>query len=179
MSLIARLRRFARANKGMAAVEFALIAPMMVFILFGAVELIDALDTDQRVQNAASSLADVISRDTSVSDSEVTGLWSALDVLMYPSSAQNMQVCITSISIDSAGVAHNQWSEAHGGMSPCPSSNVNLTSSMKTPGTSLIVAETRYGYTPQLNMVFSGAFTMDHVVYRRSRLVDPIPRVSG
>ncbi|MES1198751.1 MAG: TadE/TadG family type IV pilus assembly protein [Pseudomonadota bacterium] len=179
MSLFSRLRRFGRAKRGMAAVEFALIAPMMVFILFGAVELIDALDTDARVQNAASSLADVISRDTSVSDSEVSGLWSALDVLMYPSSSTNMQVCITSYSIDSGGVAHAQWSEAHGGMAPCPSANVNITSSMKQPSSSLIVAEARYGYTPQLNFVFNGAFTMDHVVYRRSRLVDPIPRVSG
>ncbi|HVY84613.1 MAG TPA: TadE/TadG family type IV pilus assembly protein [Caulobacterales bacterium] len=178
MRFTARLRRFARETRGLAAVEFALIAPMMVFLLFGAVELIDALDVDQRVQNAASSLADVVSRDTEVSNTELNGLWSALDILMYPDSSSSMSACITSISIDSSGTAHTQWHEQHNGFGTCPSNSVSLSSSMLQPNSSLIVAETHYNYTPRLNFVFNGAFQMSHVVYRRSRIVDPIPRVS-
>lgn len=178
MRLVARLRRFARARKGLAALEFALIAPMMVFLLFGAVELIDALDVDQRVQNAASSLADVVSRDTEVSNTELSGLWTALDILMYPDTSTNMSACITSISIDAAGNSHTVWSEQHNGFGTCPSADVSLSASMRQPNTSLIVAETHYNYSPRLNFVFSGAFQMRHITYRRSRIVDPIQRVS-
>ena len=55
-----KLRRFARAHEGLAALEFALIAPIMVFLLFGSVELLDALNANQRAQNTTSSLADVV-----------------------------------------------------------------------------------------------------------------------
>ncbi|MES1198984.1 MAG: TadE/TadG family type IV pilus assembly protein [Pseudomonadota bacterium] len=170
--------RFLRNRKGLAAVEFALIAPMMVFLLFGATELIDALDVDQRAQNAASSIADVVSRDTEVSNDEVSGLWSSLDLLMYPDSAAAASACITSYSINATGTATAQWHEVHNGFGACPSSDVHLTASMKQPNSSLIVAEVHYTYTPRLNFVFNGAFTLSHITYRRSRRVDPIPRVS-
>ncbi|MEJ0060037.1 MAG: TadE/TadG family type IV pilus assembly protein [Terricaulis sp.] len=48
ISALIRLRRFARAKSGLAALEFALLAPMMVFLLFGSVELIDALGANRR-----------------------------------------------------------------------------------------------------------------------------------
>ena len=43
-SLFQRLRRFAREDKGVAALEFAIIAPLlMVPLLLGSVDLIDAM----------------------------------------------------------------------------------------------------------------------------------------
>jgi Flp pilus assembly protein TadG len=174
---LTRLRHFIRAKSGLAALEFALLAPMMVFLLFGSVELIDALGANRRAQNAASSLADVVARDTEVDDDEIAGLWSAFDILMYPDGGDTMQACITSISIDDQGTPIVQWSEAHNGYSPCPAATAGLTAAMRTPGSSLIVAATTYSYTPPLNFLFAGPVNMRHTVYRRSRLVDPIPRV--
>jgi Flp pilus assembly protein TadG len=177
MRLRARLRRFLRARKGLAALEFAIIAPMMIFLLFGSVDLIDVLGANKRVQNAAASLADVIARDNSVSLTEINELWSALDVLMFPDRAAGMDVRITSVSIESASVARVVWSRANGGgmSARVKGSIIELPEQMMQPGTSIIVAETAYPYTVPLGFLYPGSRTLRHTAYRRSRLVDPIP----
>jgi Flp pilus assembly protein TadG len=175
--LRSRLRRFGAAKKGLAALEFAIIAPMMIFLLFGAVDLIDVLGADKRSQNVAASLADVVARDTAVSNAEVTGLWSAVDVLMFPDDGAAMQVRITSVRIVNTTTATVVWSEGHNMGGRSVNSTVALPAQMMTPGTSVIMTETVYPYRALLGFLYAGTKNLSHDAYRRSRLVDPIPRV--
>lgn len=178
MSLMQRLRSFGPARQGLAALEFAIMLPMMLMLLFGAVDLIDLLQANRRVQNAAASLSDVIARDTEVDDNEVAGLWSALDVLMFPDSGATMQIRISSISVESAATARVEWSEAHGGMTPRNAGEtIDLPAAMMNAGTSVIYAETDYVYHAPTGFLLSGPVHIRHQAYRRSREVDPIPRV--
>lgn len=180
MSLARFLRRFARAKKGTAAVEFAIIAPLiMVPLLLSSVELIDALGVDARAQNAAASLADVVARDTSVSDAEVEGYWDALEVLMYPNSTDNVDVRITSIRIIDSSTAEVVWSEVKGGgMTPMQAGSrvTNLDERMMIPGTSIIMADSTYTYDSPVKFLFENGATFRHTAYRRARMVDPIVR---
>ena len=173
-----RLRRFAKAKKGLAALEFAIIAPMMIFLLFGSVETIDMLSVNSRAQNVAASLADVVARDTEVSNAEVSGLWEALAVLMYPNNPANIDVRVTSVRIVSTSSATVVWSEGRGLAGRVTNSTVSLPSAIMNPGTSIIMTETVYHYDSPLGFILDGPIEMNHVAYRRSRLVDPIPRVS-
>jgi Flp pilus assembly protein TadG len=179
MRMLARLRHFIRARSGLAALEFALIAPMMILLLFGSVELIDAVDASRRAQNATSSLSDVVARDTAVSDAEVAGLWSALDILMFPDNGSGMAVRITSIRIVSSTEARVEWSEVRnsGFSALAKNTAVSLPSPMMVPGSSIIRTETIFSYHPPLNFLFAATVPITHTSYRRSRLVDPIPRV--
>ena len=59
---------------------------------------------------------------------------------------------------------------------------------INTPGSSLIRVETAYNYVPVIGLfgmdsnrnlsINSNIITMRHTAFRRSRLVDPIPRTS-
>ena len=180
MKLIQTLRRFARENKGVAALEFAIIAPLlMVPLLLGSVDLIDVMGANKRAQNAAASLADVVARDTEISNSELASLWRGLDVLMYPNAAGSMEIRISSISIVNASTARVVWSEGHGGMSArTANSTVALDSRMMNVGSSVIMVESVYKYDAPLGFLFQNQVRMTHNAYRRSRLVDPIPRVA-
>lgn len=180
MKLIQGLRQFGGDRKGIAAIEFAIIAPLlMVPLLLGSVDLIDALSANKRAQNAASSLADVVARDTAVSDAEVEGLWAALDVLMFPDNGASMQLRITSVRVVSATSATVVWSEGHGMTALTPGSPVTgLATGMMQAGTSIIMAESVYPYDAPLGFLYAGQINMRHEAYRRSRLVDPIPRVA-
>ncbi|MCX7360004.1 MAG: pilus assembly protein [Alphaproteobacteria bacterium] len=180
MKLIQTLRRFARENKGVAALEFAIIAPLlMVPLLLGSVDLIDVMGANKRAQNAAASLADVAARDTEISNSELTGLWRGLDVLMYPNASGAMEIRISSVSIVNASTARVIWSEGHGGMSArTVNSTVSLDSRMMVVGSSIIMVESVYKYDAPLGFLFQNQVRMTHNAYRRSRLVDPIPRVA-
>jgi Flp pilus assembly protein TadG len=174
--MMQRLRRFVTAKKGSAALEFAIIAPMMIFLLFGSVDLLDMLSANKRVQNAAASVADVVARDTAVSNNEVAGLWAALDVLMFPQDGSTVNLRITSVTIQNATTARVVWSEAQGMNPLVANSSVSLPSAMMTPGTSIIMSEATYSYEAPLGFLLPAPVTLRHNAYRRSRLVDPIPR---
>lgn len=179
--LFSRLRHFSAEKRGVAALEFAIIAPLlMVPLLLGSVDLIDIMGANKRAQNVAASLADIVARDTEVSNAEINGMWDALEILMYPNDPAKMEMRITSISIVNASTAQVVWSEGHGGMSARQAgSNVTgLDSRMMVPGTSIIMAETVYKHHAPLGFLFQNEISMTHNAYRRSRLVDPIPRVS-
>jgi len=180
MNLLFRLRRFGDAKKGVAALEFAIIAPLlMVPLLLGSVDLIDVLGANKRAQNAAASLADVVARDTEITTAEINGIWDGLEVLMYPNDPTAMEIRISSVSIENATTARVVWSEGHGGMSARQAGTTvsGLDNRMMVPGTSLIMAEAVYKYDAPLGFLFQNQTRLTHTAYRRSRLVDPIPRV--
>jgi Flp pilus assembly protein TadG len=143
----------------------------------GAVDLLDVLSANKRVQNAASSLADVVARDTEVSDDEIDGLWAALDVLMFPDDGSAVNIRVSSVSVESTSTARVVWSEGHGMGARVANSTVTLPAAMMTPGTSVIMTESTYSYSSPLGFLLPGPVTLRHDAYRRSRLVDPIPRV--
>jgi Flp pilus assembly protein TadG len=177
MTLLARFRRLSRDRRGLAALEFALIAPMMVVVLFGSIELTELLSCNRRTENTAASVADVISRDTVVTDDEIDDLWAAANALMFPNSVAPMRMRVSSVSIVSATDARVLWSDGHNGLAPrAVDSPVTLPAGMMIPGTSVIMSETEYRYQPPIGIFLKLAIDLNHKEYRRPRIADPVTR---
>jgi Flp pilus assembly protein TadG len=169
--------RFARDRRGLAALEFALIAPMMVLVLFGSIELTELLATNRRAENTAASIADVISRDTVVDDDELTDLWTAANALMFPNSATPLKMRVSSVQINGSSQAKVLWSDGHSGYTArAPGSNVTLPAGILVPNTSVIMTETSYHYVPPIGVFLDVAFDLNHIEYRRPRVADPVTR---
>ncbi|MDZ4777079.1 MAG: TadE/TadG family type IV pilus assembly protein [Alphaproteobacteria bacterium] len=175
-----RLRAFLRDTRGLAALEFALILPMMVVVLFGSVELTEVLTTKSRVENTAAAMADVVSRDTVIEDDEIDDLWAASGTLMYPNSAGPLKLRVTSVQVETPTRAVVLWSEGHNGYTARSAGSVmsapSLPAGLMIPGTSVIVAETDYRYTPPIGVFLDVAFDLKHIEYRRPRIADPVTR---
>lgn len=172
-----RLIRFSQDRRGLAALEFALIAPMMIVVLFGAVELTELLATNRRAENTTASIADVVSRDTTVSNDEVSDLWKAAGALMYPNASGPLKMRVSSIQIETATSAKVLWSEGANGYSPRgKGSAMTLPAGMMVPGTSVVIAESSYYYVPPIGVFLDIAINLDHIEYRRPRVADPVTR---
>lgn len=61
-SMRSRLLSFCRETKGHAAVEFSFIAPVMVAMFFGSIEVTDGVMANKYISRATSSLVDLTSR---------------------------------------------------------------------------------------------------------------------
>lgn len=171
------LRRFRADIGGVAALEYALIAPMMLAVLLGAFELTDAISAARRAENVGASIADVISRDVLVSDAELADVLAAAPVLMFPSRDPAIGVRISSIEIDAGGRARVFWSEAGGGMEPLVrGEDVTLAAGLRAPETGVVMVETAYRYRPPLGLTAVRPIELRHVEYRRPRIIDPVLR---
>jgi Flp pilus assembly pilin Flp len=118
-TLRARLRRFAKSPRGVAAVEFGFIAPVMLAIWLGTSELTIANAIDRKIALAANSMADLTARQVRVDDATLDGLFEAGRAILYPHaenlSAEDLELEIVSIEIDEDGEATVLWGETDDG----------------------------------------------------------------
>src|ERR1700748_3011401 len=96
------IAKFLKAEGGLAAIEFAFIAPLLVTLLLGAVEISSALECRQKVTSLASSAADLVAQTASVSSTDMTNIFNAVTAIVYPFTGTT-SIVITSVMSDGNG----------------------------------------------------------------------------
>ncbi len=163
-------------EKGISAVEFALIAPLMVLIYFGCIELSLLMRVDRRVSTTASSLGDLTARLITVSDADMQELFNAATVTMQPYPATNARMRITSVVDNGDGNTRVDWSDAFNMTPYTPNALITVPAGLVPSPGSVIVAEVEYVYESDLAFVLDGSRTLKDVFYLRPRRVTQIGR---
>ena len=83
---LGRLR--SREERGIAAVEFSLILPIMIVLWIGGVEVTSALSVDRRLNNLASSIGDLVARSKTITYAQITDIFELSEAAMFPYSRQ-------------------------------------------------------------------------------------------
>jgi Flp pilus assembly protein TadG len=94
------LDRFHRDNKGLAAVEFALLLPVMITLFFGVVEVSKLLNARAAVVNVASVTADLVAQKSTLTGSDISNVFGAAAAILYPNSPAGATIEIYSIVDD-------------------------------------------------------------------------------
>ena len=171
-----RFRRFAREARGAAAVEFALVTPLMLSMYFGMVELSTGVAIDRKVSMVSHTLSDLIGQATAVDDTDISNVFNAASSIMTPYLAAPLTAKVTAVSIDNTGkatvVCSRSWTSG-GGVTSGLTVNTVVTASIP-PGlivnnTELIWAQVTYLYTPTVGYVVKTAITLSDQFYARPR----------
>ena len=175
-----RTRRFARKlvndRRGIAAIEFAMIVPIMLVMFFGTVEFSSGVAVDRKVTLMARTLSDLTSQSISVADTDVSNFFAASSAIMTPYSTPSYDptnAVISELYVDPVTLkARVQWSKAyHSGVVRTVGSTVTtLPSALAVGGTYLIFSEVSYSYVPAVGYVMAKAgITLSDVAYTRPR----------
>jgi Flp pilus assembly protein TadG len=169
--------KLGRDRRGVAAVEFAIIVPLMLVMFFGTVEFSSAVAVDRKVSMTVQSLADLASRYTSIGDTDMTNFTIIANAMMTPYSSTPLQTTVTEVYIDpSTGVARTQWSKgaaprAVSSTVPVPANLIARDSSNNIIAAQyLIFSEASYVYTPAVGYVMRTGVTLSDKSYMRPRL---------
>jgi len=164
------MRRFRRDARGLAAVEFALIVPLMLTLYFGTIETTDALTASRRVTNVAQTAADLVAQVTTVSSSDITDIFAASTAILTPYDTTAVKIVISSVVANSSNSTSVAWSVAYGGASArSTNSSVTIPTGLTTANTSVIMAEVTYSYTSPVLTFITGPLTMTETAYLRPR----------
>jgi Flp pilus assembly protein TadG len=172
------LAGFVRDRRGVSAVEFALLLPLMVTLFLGSVEISQGVGIDRKVTLTTRTVADLSSQVTSITNADMTNIFNASTAVMSPYATGTLKITISLVNIDSAGVAKIGWSDALNGTARAVGSSVTLPSALALPSTSLVLSEVSYGYTPTIGMVITGTLNLSDKIYMRPRLSDTITRTA-
>ena len=136
-------------NSGVAAVEFAMIIPIMAALLIGTNEFAAGVAVDRKVTIMARTLSDLTSQNVSVTDAQLTNFFSASKAVMTPYASTPVEGTITELYIDPSTLkARVQWSK---GIAVRNKGDiVEIPDALKIAGTYLIYSEVKYKYVPSV-----------------------------
>jgi Flp pilus assembly protein TadG len=169
-----RLSSLAGDQRGVSAVEFALLLPLMLALYLGVVEVSQGIGADRKVTMTARTIADLVAQASSLNSSDMTNSLNAATAVMAPFPDANLKVTVTSVAIDPNGKATVAWSVTKNGTARVKDATVTLPAALVVANSSLIWGEVEYSYKPTIGHVVSGTLTLKDHIYMRPRLSDKV-----
>jgi Flp pilus assembly protein TadG len=158
---VSELARRCKANvEGVAAIEFAMIVPIMSVMFIGAVELSQAITVDRRVSQVASSTADLVARsEKQISQTEIGDIMRVGGYIVSPYSQDPLQIVIRNVTSSPTNATNTKqsWSctykgKGSGGVpeQACACSNTvrSIPANLVTTNDSVVISEVTYAYKP-------------------------------
>ncbi|MGE0521778.1 MAG: TadE/TadG family type IV pilus assembly protein [Variibacter sp.] len=171
-----RLTAFAAESRGAAAIEFAMLLPLMITLYLGCVEFSQAISIDRKISLTSRVLSDLVAQTTSVSDDDMTNIKSAATAVTAPYSTANLTLKISSVKIDANKNATVAWGDALNTTARQKGDSVTIPAGLLVANTTLIWAEATYNYTPTIGYVITGTLPLQDQIYMRPRLSDCVLR---
>lgn len=177
--LVKPLQRWTREQKGVSAVEFALIAPVLVFVYLSCVEVSLMMGADRRVTATASTLGDLTARLGSVTNEDLTELYDAAVIMMQPYAASQTRMRITSIVDDGDGQKRVGWSEGHNIPPRVAGALIEVPGGLVQQPGSVILTEVEFDYSSKIGFMIKTDVELADRFYLRPRRVQKIDRIAG
>jgi Flp pilus assembly protein TadG len=170
------LRRFARAERGVAAIEFAFILPVMLTMYIGGLTVGQAIAVDRKVTLLARTLGDLTAQFNVVTDADMSNIFDAAATIMTPYPSAGARMVVTSVWTDDAGATKVDWSVGRNASAMTSGTAVTLPAGLASRNSSVVMARVDYTYNPPLvNEVF-GELALGETIYVKPRGTERILR---
>src|ERR1700760_2097282 len=151
---------------GVAAIEFAMIVPIMLVLFFGTLEFSSGVAASRKVTLTARTLSDLTSQSVSVTDTGLANFFAAAGAIMAPyvpppNGLYNpTKAVISELYVDPATLtARVQWSKGYqGGVALTAGTAVtSVPGALLVGNTYLIYSKVDFLYTPTIGYVMAQA----------------------
>lgn len=171
--MIGRLRQFRDDVRAIAAVEFALILPLLLTLYLGTIEAASLYSADHKVATVASTMADLVSREKGeISTATLDSYFEAAQTIMRPFATTGLVQVVSLLSIDADGVATVAWSRANGAEdgrdadSEFPlAADTKINELARGASGWLVASEITYPHQPLFGLIIPGTVTLKHTEY--------------
>lgn len=172
------LKRAGTNEDGVSTIEFALIAPFLLLLYFGGVELSLLMLADRQVTSTSATMGDLTSRLLSVTDQDSLNIFAASQALLLNVDPSDVRLRLSSLQ-NMGGTVTVVWSDANGSIAPLsPGQSVpDLPANVVPLDGTVIMAETEFDYTSELGFFLMGTRTLDDRFFLRPRRTNSILRV--
>ena len=180
-SLLTRAKARLADERGVAAVEFALLLPVMLTMYLGSVEVSQGLSADRKVVLLARTLGDLTTQKSAVSTSTMDTVSAAGSVVLSPLKVNVALMRVTSVAISapSSGVVNDAtvcWTYVKGTWPTAFAVGEKLdvttvpTTLRSDIGSSVVLAEVQYPYKPVIGYVVTGQLQLKERIFMRPRV---------
>jgi Flp pilus assembly protein TadG len=185
--IMTKIARFLRDPRGISAVEFAFVFPVMVLLYLGGTAVTQGVVLKRKTTLVTRTIGDLVSQYTQIVDTDKTAIFNAATAVILPYAAGQLSVIVSSVKIDASGNATIDWSDSTATTTP-HTANAPVTlpagiaptdaNNLPVAGATVIWAEASYAYTLPVGTSLLGrtSMTLSEQFYLRPRRVVAIKR---
>ena len=166
--------RFALDCAGVAAVEFAILLPVMLLLYVGGTEVSEGFTVKNKATSVTSAVGDLVTRTKAITTSQMKDILDAAASVITPYSVDKLKIKVSSVSIDNKSIAKVVWSAARNDTPLAANAVVSLPPGVAYPNTYVIVTEVHYAYTPSIGYAISGTLDVGGTSYSKPRLSNAV-----
>ncbi len=161
-------RTFLRDERGIAAVEFGFVLPIMLVLFLGVIEMTSVLRLDRKVVDAAQTTADLVTQYRILNDAQLDDILTAAELILEPFAVAPHSVGIAAVRFDpDTGAPTLDWTKSkNGGSVP---NAMTLATGLGGPGEGVIAVRVTYSYTPLFFDFIIGSTTFEETAILRPR----------
>ena len=150
-----RLASMARNIRGLAAVEFAFIAPILAVMMITLVELTLRYQGVEKFHRYASQAGDLASRTAVLTTADIGDIHSAAERMMQPIEVgENLTITVTSIGFDSSGTPKILWQRTEPDTATPIPVTVSDAAGLGYAGDTVIRTDARFYYSSAISTAF-------------------------
>jgi len=181
-------KRFRRDRRGIAAIEFALVVPLMLVMYLGTIEISAAVSINRKVSRIASTVADLVTQQTEVAKTDLKGIMEIGEALLFPYDSDKPVITVVAIDVESSYPKGGKvvWSRRdnkgtfdNGGY--VKNNDIEVPTDLRIDGSFLIRVDTNLDYIPIVHWLIGdtigtvntngvGIIEMNERYYLRPRL---------
>ncbi|MBF0666153.1 MAG: pilus assembly protein [Brevundimonas sp.] len=171
MKKLSLIRRWTGDERGVSAVEFAMLAPILIAFYMGMTEFCQGFMAQKRMGHVSATVADLVAQDEKVSAATIDDLFEIGGLIMSPFSTTTLHQRVSSVT-RTGGVDMVDWSRGDGMTARAKDSTMTLPADLVEEGQSVIVAEVSYDYDSAADYLMPGLTRFSHTYYLRPRKSD-------
>lgn len=165
------IRRWCGDERGVSAIEFAMLAPVLILFYMGMTEFCQGFMAQKRMGHVSAMVADLIAQEETVTPATVDDIFDIGGLIMKPFPTATLHQRVSSVS-RASGSATVDWSRGDGMTPRAVGSTMTLPTDLVEDGESVIVAEVTYDYDSAADYLMPGLTRFSHTYYLRPRTVD-------
>lgn len=172
------LRRLIKDRRAVAATEFAFVAPILILMFAGVVEVCEALSVQRRVNQVAATTADLIAQSETLSASSTSDIFAADTVIVSPYDSTTLSILACTVYTNTAGAQVVRWCKAYNdtALSAGASSPVVIDTALMHSDEDMVVVRVKYAFSSPFTslLAIKSKYNLSRVYFERPRVSSTI-----
>jgi Flp pilus assembly protein TadG len=176
---IARLgtarKRLAKDERGVSAIEFVLIFPLLVAMLAGTVDIGQALTVSRKMNQVVSTLGDMTSQQTAWTTTDIDAIVAGTATIIEPFSKTDLKIDLVVLDVDASLAAKVNWGRGYNkaALTKNSASPVKIPTNIAQSGVQLIAVKATYSLTTPFSKLLTPITGVTTYNYQKTYIMRP------
>jgi Flp pilus assembly protein TadG len=168
-------KRFAKDERGVSAIEFVLIFPLLVTMLAGTVDIGQALTVSRKMNQVVSTLGDMTSQQTAWTTTDIDAIIAGTATIIEPFDKADLKIDLVVLDVNASLAATVNWGRGYNktALTKNAASPVTIPTNIAQSGVQLIAVKATYSLTTPFSKLLKPITGVTTYNYSKTYIMRP------